>query len=338
MVATAIALGSVTVNWSPSNAATYTGSTPTDFTMSGSLQFAEVSTILTGKIKSNQCPGQKSVRQEFKDNIITTSKTVTHKLNPLICGTNIATANAKINTTPPVTQSNNNIFKGSLSIDGFINRSDTGNEGGVFSSVRSTLVAKTIASNVTGQFNKSLPLYEYIGIPNGFSTVDTEISYWIKQDRPLLNQRQSSVQQTGFFLRTQSSIDGVIDWNDDGIDLSGVKNGTFLIEWGDVVGRTGILSLELEQGCVVKSIDTEDFEGWLPQIGFCSPIILSNSLPNFGFDFAYDLGSFDQPVEFGLRYGTNSAIATPEPITIIGTLTSLGFGLLFKRKYGQRVK
>ncbi|PSB04615.1 hypothetical protein C7B64_03150 [Merismopedia glauca CCAP 1448/3] len=110
-----------------------------------------------------------------------------------------------------------------------------------------------------------------------------------------------------------------------------------MIEWGDVVGKKGILSLELEKGCVVKSVDTEDFEGWLPSIGSCSPIILKNTLPNFGFDFKYDFGRFDHPVEFGLGIGTKSAVA-PEPITIIGTFTSLGFGLFFKRKYGKRVK
>lgn len=351
-VAGAIALGgSVYFAQTPlSNAAGNSSSVSTQLTAPGTLNFARVSTILTANIVSTLCPGgQILVRTDkppFIDDLTAITATPKYQINPIKCGLNTAAAVATINSTLAVRQPNQNIFTGSLNVNVSLQRPPLGRSS-VFASSRSQLALQTTVApqiNVSGRYNDARTAYTNDADPNNFSSTNTTISYFIRQDQPLAIARQStptanaiSTLTSGFFFRTQSNLDGVFNWDDTAIDFRRVRNGTFLIEWGDVVGRNGLLSLELKDGCLVRSIDTEDFEGWLPQIGSCSPIILQSSLPNFGFDFEYDLGTFDRSVEFGLGIGTNSVVA-PEPITIIGTFASFGFGWLFKRRYGKRTR
>jgi hypothetical protein len=344
MVASAIALGSAIAfaKIPSSNAAVNNPSVSTDLSAPGSLNFAKISTIFTARIKSIQCTpgGEKFVKTNPPIiDFLSLNTTPPHRQLPQIsCGLNRATANTANTTILSVNQPHQSIFKGWLNANASINRSVLVQSSVFASSYSQFSLQSTVPQNIriTGKYNDARTAYFQNANPANFSATDTTIKYSI-QALPQQNQRQLSSLRTGFLFRTQSHLDGVFNWNDDGIDFTDVKNGTFSIEWGDVVGRRGSLFLELEKGCVVNSVDTEDFEGWLPQIGFCSPIILSNNLPNFGFDFKYDFGSFDHPVKFGLGIDTKSA-AAPEPITIIGTFASLGFGFFFKRKYGKRVK
>ena len=166
-----------------------------------------------------------------------------------------------------------------------------------------------------------------------------------------------NVLRTGKLLDVSTSFDaGSIQWGvadnsgnfgdgstpppeDDKLDIDFANNGSFTIDLTDpAVINPGLFQVEAKEGKITDIKTTGRFATLtgLPSVGDRSTfsIPFSSAFPKeIPVDYAFTDLNDGNPFDITYEYaGGGAAVAAPEPLTILGSATAVGFGAFFKRK------
>jgi hypothetical protein len=314
----------------------------------GDVESGSISAVVKGQIKSSNCNADDK-RPYNRMNILgnpNKPKTAGKK-----CPKHLATAKV---TDRIIYNSQSKKFTGSLTVQGDISRGASDTKGSLLASSNLTINVSTKQpkGKLTPQTSLRCRTIGTLTCPrfNEFLTFVTADSDRKSAGSLVAGNRISADTESGTLFSATSTLDGQINWDGDSIDFSNVTTGMFGLEFGQYTNKQGKLLVEFQDGRIVNQEDSGFFDGWLEGIesnGAIGTFSFNNATvgDSYGFDFDYDLSRFDGQLitftsftENELERRPGEGVEVPEPITIIGTFASLGFGFFFKRKYGKGIK
>lgn len=296
--------------------------------ISGEIRAAD--TLITLKSQITSCG--KDVTQIPNRNLFVDKESQT-PTNPQICGLNSAISNASDSVNISLNADKTlNKFTGSLLINGKAVRGPFGS-GTVKASSKALIRVTTRGRNLSGTLDGT-PVYGERQIPQGQNNSQsnsTTITAVVRDSQTQSVLAQQNLYKTTYNLQFTGVPGGVI-WDSNSIDFWNISTGTFSINYGSWTNKQGNLFLEFRNGKVFRSEDSGFFDTWLPAVGTSASFISLNKPAVSDLGFNYKIPDFGRNVDLTIN-GEIFSTAVPEPISLAGTLTALGFGTFFRFKY-----